>query len=535
MPYAVGYARFSSTKQGKGTSLARQQELIAEWIENNPSYKLYPKKFEDLGRSASKGDHLKHGFGQLLEAINQGEIKEGDVILVEAIDRIGRLQEMEMISLINQIVSAKVQIITLQDNCTYGPIIKSEQIWSLVGKVQQAYMYSASLSERIKKSYRAREKLAANGIIPKRRTPIWLDSNGIIKDEIALAMKGAFEDALAGIGERRILKRLISMHITFAKINPSTIRRWLTNRIAIGYWKEWKIYPPIVSEELFYQVQQRFSDEYKPATAARTHFLSGLIKCGECGANMQVKINKHSPFTMRCTTRCAYGDLRCQNNKSFPVPILLHICNDTATLAVETAMKNLELSTSRKKLIVIEGQLRNISEKIQTLVTSLMKYGQVPEIDVQIAALTKERKNLERDKIFIIDDSTEKNSTYNMAWDYQYELIADHPMRLNALLQSAAFNIKCYTNGRIEASTKGNEFSKCTYEGYDRKKQAYRISTAAQIHHITNREGTLTKERLELFKNMLAIQRSQGINTLAPVETSPKEQAMYDFYTSISN
>lgn len=260
MPYAIGYARFSSTKQGKGSSLDRQQELIAEWIDTNPSYSIYPKKFQDLGRSASKGDHLKHGFGQLLEAIKLGEIREGDVILVEAIDRIGRLPETQMIALIHEIITAKVKIITLQDNTIYGPVITTEQIWSLVGKVQQAYLYSESLSKRLKSSYTNRENLAKNGIIPKRRTPIWLNTNGTLKPVISTAMKGAFEDALAGIGERRILKRLIRTHDAFAKINPSTIRRWLTNKVAIGYWRDYRIYPPIVSDELFYQVQKRFKD-----------------------------------------------------------------------------------------------------------------------------------------------------------------------------------------------------------------------------------------------------------------------------------
>lgn len=533
MPFAVGYARFSSTKQGKGSSLQRQQELIADWINNNPDYKLYPKKFEDLGRSASKGDHLKHGFGKLLEAIQQGEIKDGDVILVEAIDRIGRLPETQMISLIHEIISARVKIITLQDGCTYGPVITSEQIWSLLGKVQQAYAYTAQLSDRIKKSYRNREELARQGGIPKRRTPIWLNSNGTLKNEIATAMKGAFEDALAGIGERRILKRLIRADSVFDTINPSTIRRWLTNRIAIGYWKEYKIYPPIVSEELFYQVQKRFDDEYKPATAARTHFLSGLIKCGECGSNMQVKINKYSPFSMRCSTRCVYGDLRCQNSKSFPVPVLLQICNDTATLAVEAAMQNLELSTSRKRIIIIEGQLQDISKKINNLALSLEKYGPLPELDAKITTLIEERKKLERERAFVVDDTTASDSSYDKAWDYQYELIADDQMRLNALLQTAGYHINCYTDGRIQANTIGNEFSKCVYDGYCRKKQAYKISTTEKTHFIANREGTLTKERLQHFKSMLTIQHSETNAPLKAADTSPAEQEMYDFYKTI--
>ena len=533
MPYAVGYARFSSTKQGKGSSLQRQQELISEWIDDNPDYKLYPKKFEDLGRSASKGDHLKHGFGMLLDAIQQGEIKDGDVILVEAIDRIGRLPETQMISLIHEIITAKIKIITLQDRCTYGPVIKAEQIWSLLGKVQQAYAYSASLSERIKASYKKREELAKHGIIPKRRTPIWLHSDGTLKNEIASAMKGAFEDALAGIGERRILKRLIRADAAFETINPSTIRRWLTNRIAIGFWKEHKIYPPIVSEELFYQVQKRFEEEYKPATAARIHFLSGLIKCGECGSNMQVKINKHSPFTMSCSTRCKYGDLRCQNSKSFPVPVLLQICNDTATLAVEAAMQSLELTASKKRTIIIEGQLQDISKKINNLALSLEKYGPLPELDAKITTLIEERKKLERDRFFVVDDATESDSKYYKAWDYQYKLIADDQMRLNALLQTAGYYIDCYTDGRIQANTIGNEFSKCVYDGYCRKKQAYKISIAEKTHFIANREGTLTKERLQHFKSMLAIQHSENNATLKAIYTSPAEQEIYDFYKTI--
>lgn len=61
MPYAVGYARFSSVKQSSGSSLERQQAMIGKWIGDNPKYKIFPKNFEDLGRSASKGDLMtKH-------------------------------------------------------------------------------------------------------------------------------------------------------------------------------------------------------------------------------------------------------------------------------------------------------------------------------------------------------------------------------------------------------------------------------------------------------------------------------------------
>ncbi|MEX5328061.1 recombinase family protein [Pseudomonas paraeruginosa] len=508
MPYAVGYARFSSIKQGKGTSLARQQELIAEWISNNTEYQIYPKTFQDLGRSASKGDHLKHGFGKLLQAIEQKEIGEGDVILVEAIDRIGRLHELQMFSLINDIITSKVKIITLEDGVTYGPDIKTDQIWTLLGRSQQAFLYSQSLSQRIIKSYRVREDIARNGIIPSRRTPIWLTSDGKLRDGIATAMKGAFEDALAGLGERRILRNLKGKHPAFERINPSTIRRWLTNKTAIGYWKEHKIYPAVVSEELFYQAQQRFEDEYKPATAPRTYFLSGLIKCGECGANMQIKVNKHSPFSMHCSTRCKFGDARCPNGKSFPVPVLTHICQDTATSAVEMAMQRTQLTSQRKEIIVIDGKLREATKIIENLTDLQALHGVVPELNQKLTSAIESRRALENQKLLLNIELEENHCRYEEAWDYQYELIEDNPMRLNALLQSANYNLTCFNDGRIKANTTGNEFSSSTYTGYDRKKQAYKVLVDDTIKYIFNKQGAIALGRTATLRKMLEERRS---------------------------
>lgn len=538
MPYAVGYARFSSVKQGSGSSLQRQQELIANWIAANPDYTLYPRTFQDLGRSAYKGVHLeeKHEFGQLLAAIEAKEIKSGDVILVEAIDRIGRLTETKMIWLIHQIIEAGIKIITLQDNCEYGPVIKSEQIWSLMGKIQQAHQYSESLSDRIAKSYKNRERLAATGLTPKRRTPIWLNSDGTLKPKTAEAMKGAFEDALTGMGERRILRRLIAADPIFTKKNPTTVRRWLTNKTAIGYWREHKIYPPIVTDELFYQVQKRFEDNYKPATAPRKNFLSGLVKCGHCGSNMQVKANKHSPDSMNCSTRNKFGEAGCDNGKAFPIPVLLHICNDTATNAVDQAIGNLELSKSQKALIVIEGKLGEISRKIDNLGIAIQQCGLLPELQKQLTALIADQQKLNNQKLMLDSSTPEPCSRYEMAWDQQYELIESDPMRLNALLQSASYKLTCFPDGRVQSSTTGNQFSKCTYVKYDRKIQAYIIDALGEEFKLANREGTLTKARLTKFLQMLNQQRlglpSKNNHPIDKEEPSTKE--MYEFYESIT-
>ncbi|TOA15962.1 recombinase, partial [Vibrio parahaemolyticus] len=90
------YIRFSSSIQQKGSSLERQQKLIDDYLKSRPELTLSNLQYQDLGLSGYKGKHLENDLGKLLEAIESKHIKEGDYILVEAMDRLGRLPELEM-------------------------------------------------------------------------------------------------------------------------------------------------------------------------------------------------------------------------------------------------------------------------------------------------------------------------------------------------------------------------------------------------------------------------------------------------------
>ncbi|WP_107329663.1 recombinase family protein [Metapseudomonas otitidis] len=533
MPYAVPYARFSSKRQAKGNSLERQQNLINSWLNQNPEYQIYSKTFQDLGKSGFKGDHLKSpdGFGQLLYAIEQKEIKSGDVILVEAIDRLGRLDELEMFSILHDIIKSGVSIVTLSDNARYGPELQKDQLWILTGKFQQARDYSIDLSRRIKSSHSAKEKLAREGKTPKRRTPIWLNSDGSIKPSTANAIKDAFDDALSGMGERRILRRLIEKDPSFLGKNPSTVRKWLTNKIAIGYWKGFRVYPPIVSDEKFYQLQKKFESEYKPAAAPSKHFISGLVKCGSCGSNLQVKANKGSPFSMVCSKRSKFGKEGCDNGKSFPMPVLLPIINDTATRSVETALSRIQLSQKEKETVVIEGEISELNQSINNLTTALIKFPLTPEIENQLETLIKDRKDRQDRLNYLAGLPNETCTSYEAAWDEQYKLIQSDPMRLNALLQLSNFSIKCHPDMTIESSNTDNELSKCKYTGYDRKAHAYKLDLGDRTYRITARDSKFTKERLDNFIHILEQQR-KGLITFQPLEEDNFTRELYEFYAT---
>src|SRR5437016_5855253 len=88
---AFSYMRFSDKKQAKGDSLRRQ----LEWgpaLCRDQGWNL-DERFElaDEGVSAFRGANATTGaLSRFLQAIRKGKVKEGDVLLVESLDRISR-------------------------------------------------------------------------------------------------------------------------------------------------------------------------------------------------------------------------------------------------------------------------------------------------------------------------------------------------------------------------------------------------------------------------------------------------------------
>ncbi|TRO23308.1 hypothetical protein EQ826_19230, partial [Ectopseudomonas mendocina] len=99
MPTIWPYIRFSSEEQRKGDSLRRQQDLIdsfaarpeivAEGAVIDTSLDL-----NDLGVSGYTGKNILQGrFKAFLDAVDNGVVKRGDYLAVEALNR-GRRQKL---------------------------------------------------------------------------------------------------------------------------------------------------------------------------------------------------------------------------------------------------------------------------------------------------------------------------------------------------------------------------------------------------------------------------------------------------------
>lgn len=490
MNNAYSYIRFSTGKQLKGSSLERQQAMLDEWAEANPTYTLNRDlTYHDLGISGRSGKHLKNGFGKLLEAIDKGGIGTGDVVLVEAIDRAGRMEPGIMLNLLTEIVNAGVTLITLDDKQEYTQeSLRGGSLYILAGKVQAAFNYSQALSERMKASYKSRNKLAADGVTPKRNTPVWLTSEGKLIDEIKPFIKRAFEDYAAGLGERRIYERILenggSKHPCFVRMAPSTVKRWMSNRTAIGEWQGIPdVYPRVVEPELFYRVQKRMEEKFAPRSSPVKHKYTGLVVCGECGKNFNTKaysVRKNGvtpPAVMECSTRARRGSTACSNSKGIPESVIALVYFLSFSGGALRALQGQVLSTSQKREIEIDGEVLEINKKIRIANKVILEFEDDDEHDdmiVTLRGLKARRKELMAEKEGLTESAV---SVYDKLIDIsKFNL---DPAKANALLQSVGYRIVCNADSTIVS-----ESGTYKYEGWGR---------AEDVHKVTTPEGKLMK------------------------------------------
>jgi DNA invertase Pin-like site-specific DNA recombinase len=487
---AYSYIRFSTGKQLKGSSLERQQAMLDEWAEDNPAYTLNRElTFKDLGISGRSGKHLKTGFGKLLEAIEKGGIGAGDVVLVEAIDRAGRMDPAIMSEILLGIVNAGVTLVTLDDKQAYTQeSLRGGNFYILVGKVQAAFNYSEALSVRMKASYKSRNKLALEGTTPKRNTPVWLTSKGKLKEEIAPFIKQAFEDYAAGLGERRIYERILenggSKHSCFVRMAPSTVKRWMSNRTAIGEWQGIpEVYPRVVEPELFYRVQKRMEEKFAPRSAPTKHKYTGLVVCGECGKNFNTKaysVRKNGvtpPAVMECSSRARRGSIGCSNSKGIPESVIAYVYWLSFSGGALRALQGQVLSASQKREVEIDGEVAELTKKISRAEKVILDTDNDDEADEMIATrrgLRERRKELLAEKAGLTESAV---SVYDKIVDItKFNL---DPAKANAMLQSVGYRIVCNKD-----STVVSESGKFKYEGWGR---------ADDVHKVITPEGLLMK------------------------------------------
>lgn len=443
---AISYIRFSSSIQKKGTSLQRQTDMINTWLSQNPDVTLSNLQYKDLGRSGFHGTHLKHQFGDLLDAIEGGLITRGDYVLVEAIDRIGRLPTIKALNIITTICMNGVKIITLEDNQEYSEESVANNagiIYYLIGKIDMAYQYSKNLSRRVESSWDNKRQLAEDGKGVNRKSFWYITKdkdekyNTITPQNKALVNK-IFTMYLSGVSQNKIVKFLKETDpVRFEKYSSTALKKLLTNKTAIGYWEDTpNVYEPAIEEQLFYSVNNLINSRSKGQKqgGASNHIMSGLVVCKRCGKNYSVKNQKHSATIMYCS---ASNKGECENTTTLPIVLLNEFRIRTQNSFVQKIL-NSKVNTDNQKLVIsLDGKIDTVTKSIGNMVDlvasgSTFATKKVMALETQLNELKLERAGLVASESPTINIENLKQAGLDMSKD---------PLILNGMLKQVGFKI----------------------------------------------------------------------------------------------
>jgi site-specific DNA recombinase len=303
---AVIYARVSSKEQEKeGFSIPAQLKLLNEYAATHGV--TVEREFVDVETAKQTG---RLSFGEMVELLRKSP--RVWALLVEKTDRLYRnlkdwvtLDELDL-----EIHFVKEGVVLSRDS-------RSSEKFMHGIKVLMAKNYIDNLSEETRKGMTEK---AEQGIWPSfaplgYRNIIGGDGKKAIEPDPALApiIRRIFEWYAGGQNSVREVARLARGEgMTFRQsgnaVPVSTIHQILRNRIYSGDF-EWAgraysgRHEPIVSHELFAQVQDRLDGRRASKTRVAKHgfAFSGLITCGHCGCALVGEIKKGRYVYYHCT------------------------------------------------------------------------------------------------------------------------------------------------------------------------------------------------------------------------------------------
>jgi len=405
-PSAISYGRFSSIAQGEGRSAERQEFAAKKYCELH-GLELTDRYFDE-GLSGFHGVNRSRGaLAVLLDRIQTGVIPQGTYLLIEETSRLTRESALEAITLVQQLVSAGLVIVTLDDGMKYSRenlTVDFHNLLALILRLQRGHDESKVKSMRAKDVWQAKRKMAAEGKAPSMRRPFWLDKDGKL-NERAETVREIFRLQTSQLmGSQAIAKELNAKGIASpngrAKWRAEGVSHLIRNEAVIGVFhdvvndRRVSIYEPAVTLSQFNEAQQLITGR-RAARGSKGEWLSalnGVVKCGVCGGYIRW-IKTKTGRTGYCRAARADG---CSNRKGFSYRVALMF---TYARALDAAMALKSRSSDRKdQRAKLEMQLEGVKAKVQRWLKMVDEMGddQFDEIAEGLRAAKAERAALEQ-------------------------------------------------------------------------------------------------------------------------------------------
>lgn len=326
MPTAYAYIRYSSKAQGGADrdSVDRQMSSI-EAITKRQKIELLPENiFSDTGVSGYDGSNSRTGkLKELIDRINSLEIRKGDYVFVESIDRLSRQRLLQAKELVNNILEKGIVLITTIDGQRYEKPndvngiddLQQDILLSVISK--RAHEESRTKSIRRKSAWnRAKASAETDQKIFNAHNPPY----GIYFDKKTNSFK-INEDEAKEI--RQIFESLKYVGVSQAirEMNGTSKRKWTNKNVShlfstkypLGYYMAQRrdenkrkvfesyvenYYPQIISFELWQEVRnamegRKHRKNYGSHSLGNLNIFRHAVKCGECKASLLFEMNKN--------------------------------------------------------------------------------------------------------------------------------------------------------------------------------------------------------------------------------------------------
>lgn len=489
---AYSYIRFSSKKQEQGDSVRRQTELAEQYAHANELI-LSDKNFQDLGISAFKEGN-RPSLGDMLEAIEKGQIEQGSTIIIESLDRLSRRGIDVTQQIIKSILQNNVFIASLVD----GLLLNRESINDLVSVIRIALAADLAYKESEKKSQRLREtkgqqrQRALNGEVINKILPFWLErkQNKFVFSDKLGTVKRIIELRRKGLGTNKIAKTLNDeghKPLRSAGWNHTTVGKTINSVALYGAYqtsettKDRKVilldivenyYPAVISKEEFMLLQSD-QKQNKPGYKSEHNAFAGILK-HECGGALVRKFHVVSGKTYQYHVCANARDGKCNVTKNFK----------NIEMALYRIMKELKLEKKTSLDETLLTERNSVKAKIQELNGILLKLSKVPISVIQTI------NNLEEKLQGLEEKIKQQNSIIISEKAFDFNLLQEikEPQELNMMLKRVIEQITVFNIGkrwRIKVLYRNKHSQSFIWDG-------------EKISFISD-----TKKLLELFKSKI--------------------------------
>jgi len=310
MTRAVLYLRISQDPRETGLALDRQREECMKLIESR-GWTLVKEYAET---ASAWGKKTRSKYAEMIEDVRGGQV---DIIVIWDGDRLTRVpSEGEDIIKLNELYGVSLATVT-------GDIDLATDNGRLMFRVKVAFSRAEVERKSARQKAAIRQKIERGMPITGRKVIGWeVDGVTLIPEEAEL-IRETYDLVLSGATLTGTAKRWNDLGLRTSSTSSATaarsngggpwtafaIRGLLTNPRYAGFRRDAEgnlfpgKWPAIVSEETWRAAVERISHPDRRTTPGpeRRHLLSGLARCGVCGATMKAGASRAGIPGYRCS------------------------------------------------------------------------------------------------------------------------------------------------------------------------------------------------------------------------------------------